>query len=348
MKKSHYKNKYERTAEYVYGVPFEGSTSAGKPLRKLKNITCPYTGIKMISGSVLKSFEKKLNECINAFDIVRLLSDYSGNLQKTEKSVFAIFKDFVALNPKDNIQNCLQMLYNSCLTKLKLEEFLVLDDVDMLTRGLSPATALKVRAKTTRCREIIIANNQADTFKRRIFVDSLDEIKPKENEKDILENIKDRALFLPTSGSSRNAFVVKYATRSQAEAARRIFIASTATIEHVTPASEGGSNHIGNFMLVSANGNRYRENLPLVKYINRHPMVPAYVQMYMNDIIDAIHNGELKGNEDYPYLIKQKLIDESMGRLTPSLSAYKYTEKEAVQAAQEYAASKHMKKKDLK
>ena len=332
---------YEKTIEYIYGVPFEGSTSAGKPLRKLRNITCPYTGIKMIPGTALRGFEKKLVKCVTAEDIVNVLSEYSSCMQKTEKSVYAIFKDFVALNPYDDLQNCLQMIYNNCLTKLKLEELFVLDDVDMLTRGLSPATALKIRAKTTRCREIIIANDVQDTFKRKTFLTSLDEIHPKENEREIFDSIKDKALFLPTSGSSRNAFVVKYSKRTQQEAARRIFIASTATIEHVTPSSQGGSNHIGNFMLVSANGNRYREDLPLDKYINRFPKIPKYTQMYMDDIINAIHNGELEGNEDYPYLIKKKLIKESNGRLTPSLSAYKYTEAEAKKIAHELYAKKH-------
>ena len=333
---------YEKTIEYIYGIPFEGSTSAGKPLRKLRDITCPYTGIKMIPGTALKGFEKRLQKCETAEEIVILLSDFYDCMQKTEKSVFAIFKDFVELNPNDDLQNCLQMLYNNCHMRLKLEELCVLDDVDTLTRGLSPYTALKVREKTTRCRQIILANDKYDTFKRKTFLTSLDEIHPKPNEIEIFESIKDKALFLPTSGSSRNAFVVKYSKRTQIEAARRIFIASTATIEHVTPASCGGSNHIGNFMLVSANGNRYREDLPLIKYINRFPNVPTYIQMYFDDIINAIHNGELEGNEDYPYLIKKKLINESCGRLTPSLSAYKYTEDEAKKLAHEYYLRKHM------
>lgn len=332
-----------------YGLPFEGSTSAGKPLRKLSNITCPYTGIKMIPGRAIAGFRKKLYATETAKEVVDVLSGYSQFMQHTEKSVFAIFKDFVALNPKDDLANCMKMLYYNCLTKLKLEEFLVLDDVDMISRKLSHDTALKVRAKTTKCREIILENNQQHTFKRKIFLASLSEIQPKYNEKDIMERIKDKALFLPTSGSSKNAFIVKYANRSQHEAAERIFLASTATIEHVTPASEGGLNTMGNFMLASANGNRYRENMPLYKYINRFPKIPQYCQTYINEIIDAIHNGKLNGNETYPYLIKKKLADESCGKLMLSLSKYKYTEEEAIKAVIDYYETpKWVNKKELK
>ena len=129
----------------------------------------------------------------------------------------------------------------------------------------------------------------------------MEEIIPKENEKDIFNNIKNKALFLPTSESSRNAFVVKYSKRNQVEIVRRIFIASTGSIEHITPASHGGLNTIGNFILTTASGNRYRENMPLTEYIKRFPKIPVYMQMYVDDIIEEIHNGGLKGNETYPY-----------------------------------------------
>ena len=88
------------------------------------------------------------------------------------------------------------------------------------------------------------------------------------------------------------------------EIVRRLFIASTGSIEHIPPASHGVLNTIGNFLLTSASGNRYRENMPLVEYIKRHPKIPQYMQMYVEDIIREIHNGNLRGNETYLYKIK--------------------------------------------
>ena len=57
---------------YYYDIPFEGSTSAGKPLRKLKDVTCPYRGIKIIPGTALRGFEKNLEKCKTAENIIRL------------------------------------------------------------------------------------------------------------------------------------------------------------------------------------------------------------------------------------------------------------------------------------
>ena len=212
----------------------------------------------------------------------------------------------------------------------------VLDDVDILTRKLSPQTAMKIREKTTKCRQIILNDYNHDTFKRKIFLNSLEEIIPKDNEKEIFNTIKNKALFLPTSESSRNAFVVKYSKRKQTEIARRLFIASTGSIEHIVPASLGGINAIGNFLLTTANGNRYRENMPLVEYIKRHPKIPQYMQMYINDVIREIHAGNMQGNETYPYKVKKKLMEESDGRIMISLSEYNYSEEEAARAVEEF------------
>lgn len=60
--------------KYYYDIPYEGKTSAGKPLRRLKNITCPYRGIKIIPSETIKSFEKGLSRCKTAEDAVELLS----------------------------------------------------------------------------------------------------------------------------------------------------------------------------------------------------------------------------------------------------------------------------------
>jgi len=326
----------ENYLKYYYDIPYEGKTSAGKPLRKLKNITCPYRGVKIIPNTELRGFEKGLEKCKSAEENVNLLSKFRQNMLPVERSMYSIFTDFVKLNPKDNLQNCLQMIERNSMTKLKLEEFEVLDTVDALTKKLSPQTALKIRAKTTKCRQIILSNNRHDTFKRKTFLSSLDTVIPNENERDILNDIKHKALFLPTSESSLNAFVVKYSKRKQTEITRRLFIASTGSIEHIVPVSFGGMNTIGNFLLTTASGNRARENMPLSEYVKRFPKIPQYMQKYIDDIIEEIHNGNMQGNETYPYKVKRRLLEASDGRILISLSKYKYSEEEAAQVVKEY------------
>ena len=148
-------------------------------------------------------------------------------------------------------------------------------------------------------------------------------------EERVLSEIMDLALFLPTSGSSESAFIIKYSERDEDEVLRRLMIGSVATIEHVRPHSLGGVNQISNFLLVSNNGNKYRENIPLSVYIDRNPGIPEYCQTYIDEIIGSIHGGGLKGNEGYPYKIKKTLFEESEGRILLDLSGYRISEAEA-------------------
>ncbi len=312
-------------------VTFQSNTSAGNPLKKLKGIKCPYFGTEMLQAGDVTRIEKLLDNCLNVKDVVKVLSKYSHYMQNTEKKMFKRFAEMSKIEPKKTLPECLQLWYDEAIIKLKLEEFNVLDDVDKISLKLSPENALAVHAKTTRCRQVILANNQEDTFKRKILLTSLDDIKPKDtnNEIDIFEKLKDRAVYLPTSGTSENAFIVKYATRTQQEVAKRILRPSIATIEHIQPNSMDGENTIGNFLLASAGANSMRSNMPLSKFIEMFPTIPKKCQAYIEQIIGLIHKGQLKGNETYPYKIKNKLIQESEGKINLNLSMYKYTEEKA-------------------
>ena len=93
----------ENYLKYYYDIPYEGKTSAGRALRRLRNITCPYRGVKIISTDTIKGFEKNLAKCTTTLDAVNLLAPYQENMLTVEKSIYAIFKDFALLNPEDNL-----------------------------------------------------------------------------------------------------------------------------------------------------------------------------------------------------------------------------------------------------
>ena len=314
-------------------ISFQSNTSAGNVLKKLRKVKCPYFGVEMISGNELKKVEKYIDECTCVKDIVKVLSKYRHYMQDTEKKIYIKFVEISQKSPSITLTECLKLLYDEAIIKLKLEEFNVLDDVDKISLNLSPQNALLVHEKTTRCRQIILENNEADTFKRKILLSSLDEIKPnnKNDESKVLEKLKDRAVYLPTSGTSENAFIVKYVNRSQQEIAKRILRPSVATIEHIQPESLNGQNAIGNFLLASEGANSFRANMPLYKFIEMFPSIPQKCQNYIEQIIKFIHNGQLKGYEMYPYKVKQTLEKESNGKIILNLSNYKYSEIKALE-----------------
>lgn len=62
------------------------------------------------------------------------------------------------------------------------------------------------------------------------------------------------------------------------------------------------------------------------------PNIPKHCQNYINQIINYIDRGWLKGKETYPYKIRRTLARESKGSILLDLSNYKYDEKQAVAA----------------
>ena len=316
------------------------STSAGNVLKKLKNIYCPYFGVKMISGKEIAKAEALIDKCANLKDVVKVLKKYEDNMLPVEKSMFYKFEAEANVSPDINMAECLKKWYKDAKTKLQLEEFEVLDDIDTISKSLSADTALNIRKKTIKCRNIIAEDAPDNPFKRKTLLSSINEIIPKEGEEDVLEMLKDRSLYLPTSGGSENAFIVKYASRSQQEIAKRLLRASLATIEHIKPDSLGGQNEIGNFIMVSAAANSFRSNMPLKKFIERFPDVPKNCQNYINQIIKEINKGNMKGYEAYPYMVKRTLFDQSEGLINISIEKIKYTESRANRRTQKFLGRK--------
>lgn len=68
-------------------ISFGKNTSAGNVLKKLRNITCPYTGVKMISGSDIGDIERRIDKCANASEIIGVLGKYTDYIQNVEKAI---------------------------------------------------------------------------------------------------------------------------------------------------------------------------------------------------------------------------------------------------------------------
>ncbi len=314
-----------------------GDTGKGNALKRLKNITCPYTGIRMISGSEMNRIEQKLASFQNIKDRMYFLSRYAKNMQAVEHRIFDHISYYLDSNPNSGLLDYFNSIRNECLTKLKLEEFAVIDKVDMKSSLLSAPTQLRLRKETTKCRSQILDNSSDVFFKRKTFLMALEDIQVKNPyEERVMNDIRNLALYLPTSGSSENAFVVKYVRRGESEILRRIMIGSVATIEHVKPHSFGGKDVISNFLMVSNNGNKYRENIPLTVYIDRNPSIPEYCQTHIDEIITSIHKGNLRGNELYPYKIKKTLFEESEGRILLDISSYQISKDSAERMEEDY------------
>ncbi len=317
------------------GKRSSGSTKKGDCLKELDNITCPYSGIKMITPKNMDRIEAKLAKCNNIHERMEILEIYRPSMQKLEKSIYQVFKGYEINNPNGTLNDCLQQLKPDCLTELRLDQFKVLDDVDKISNKLDAKTAFEVRKVTTQARKKIIEDKEDQIFKRKDLLAELHDVTKDCQQKEIVENMWATASKLPKSTNDFNAFVVKYANRSPQEIAARLLRPSVASIEHIRPANpdsldiDPGENDLSNFMLVSRDWNSGRSNTPLPEFIKNHPNIPRFSQRYIDDIIKSIHKGLLEDCDWYPYIIKEKLYNESGGMIDLNLDKYKIDKAQA-------------------
>ncbi len=312
-----------------------GSTKKGECLKELENITCPYSGVKMITSKNMDRIESKLAKCNTIEERMEILDMYRPCMQKLEKQIYQVFKGYEINNPNGSLNDCLQQLKPDCLTELRLSQVKVLEDIDRASNKFDSKTALEVRKVTTEARKKIFSDTQDQIFKRKDLLVELHDVTQDNPNKQLVADIWAMASQLPKSTNDFNAFVVKYANRSPQEIAARLLRPSVASIEHIRPANpdsldvEVGEDNLSNFMLASRDWNSGRSNTPLPEFIRKHPNIPKYSQRYIDDIIKSIHKGKLEDCDWYPYVIKEKLYNESEGLIDLDLSKYKIPRSEA-------------------
>lgn len=327
--------------QYQYNTPaynnvvFLASTSAGNPFRKLRNVPDAFFGGITINGAELDRIKKGLVNCTTVKKAVQYLKKYKPNMLQVERKIFERFEEAAKDSPRMQFQDLLKQWYDQAWKNLRLEEFLVLNDIDKIAMQLSPDTAYAVVMETTNCRKIILENNPERTFKRKTVLEALDNIEVKPGEEKIMKKLMEKAIYLPTSATSENAFIVKYANRSHNEIANRFVNTALLSIDHLKAAALGGENDIGNFIPVSAGANSLKQDMWFKKFVRRFPQVIENCQKFIDYIIDIINNGGFKGNQAYPYKVKKTLIHESDGKVKLDLSKLKYTKEEAMELEKE-------------
>ncbi len=322
------KQQYYSVPNYS-NVAFCALTSAGQAFKKLKNVPDAFFGGITINSSDISRISNELKKCTTVKKAVQYLKKYKPNMLKTERVIFERFEAVAQNSPRMKFQDLLQKWYPDALSELKREEFAVIDEIDKIALSLSNESMVKVRRETTKCSTAIIENDPQNTFKRKPALGNLLKIDVKPEEEKIMAKLLEKATYLPTSVTSENAFIVKYAGRSHNEIAFRLVSPSVATIDHVQAASRGGTNDIGNFLLTSAGANTLKQDMWFKKFVKRFPEIIANCQKYIDFIINVINRGGLKGNQAYPYKIRKTLIKESDGKVKLDLSLLKYTKEEA-------------------
>lgn len=345
------------------GTNKKNDTSNGRFLKGLKNITDPYSGIKLLTFQEMEQISHDLSQINNSQKKIRYLKKYEKSMLPVEHDVYNFFEFKTKKDYFISFSKVLRQQKPNCIKKLQQEQTEIFNKIEDATKNISPKNRKLVLDEVADGRRrILIENSDKHSFKRKVFIEKLLKLQCEdildETEKELLKNRKFYGLSdlaearerfeteplnhakdgktpfdlitdlkhqyipeyndelknivqiareLPTSNTSVNAFVIKYADRSDKEITERLLNQSVASVEHIEADSMGGDNEADNFMLVSRARNEERGNLPLKAFMKMHPEITDNSQKYVNDIIKNIYKGKLQGYEWYPYVLKDTL-----------------------------------------
>lgn len=333
--KSNLKQQNNYSSPSYNNVVFLASTAAGNPFKRLRDVPDAFFGGITISSAELEKIRTELLKCTTVKKAVQYLKKYKPKMLPVERRVFERFEEAAKDSPRMQFQDLLKQWYDQAWKKLRLEEFAVISDIDKIAMQLSPETAYSVILETTNCRKIIVENNPNNTFKRKTVLEALGNTDVKPGEEKIMKKLMEKAIYLPTSATSENAFIVKYANRSHNEISNRLVDTARLSIDHIRAAVTGGRNDISNFIPASAGANTLKQDMWFKKFVKRFPQVIENCQKFIDYIINIINNGGFKGNQAYPYKVRRTLIQESDGKVKLDLSKLRYTKEEAMRLEKE-------------
>lgn len=277
-------------------------------------------------------------------ETIKIIKKYEKVLFPIERKVFEKIKILHKQNSEKTLPELMAILRPEHLKKLMATQLGIFNEIESIANGLSGKPKEKIFESIKSARSNIAANaNREETFKRKTFLNQIHEIKQKfaegelnQKEGELLELIQNKALNLPASSNSLDAFIVKYSgfkkvqengiirykSRSTREIGQRLLVRSTNTIEHIKPKSQGGSNNPINYILECTDCNSSRNHTPLVQWVKLHPEMKTNCQRQIEFIMNGLKNKvkEFRGYAWYPEAIAKTLEEESNGAITIKLN----------------------------
>ncbi len=316
------------------------NSAIGQAVRDLGDVPCPYCGTRVINGKEISHLNKD-NLGQASRNVINLLKPFEDRMHPVEKQVFGIIKDLSKKEPEKNIRELLETVRPEHLEKVKTQELGILDKLATYTnKSVKNKQDSKKLIDLVDEATLIIEEQDANyIFRRRKFMEKLDKITVKMEDKSAAEKVKEIAEELPKAQENVSTFIVKYTQKDPKTKLEKtpyqIGIAlvepSVGSLEHIVPRhpqdnSKGGENKYSNYIYASREWNTKRKNMPLDQWVMKNPQIKENMQKYMDVVIDKINKGEaMKRCRVYPIIVAETLEKESKGLIKLDTSKLKLT-----------------------
>lgn len=244
------------------------------------DLPCAVCRKKMISLEILNA---------PASESLPIFEPHLDKMQPINQIIYAKLTQLAPEHPDKSIQGLLQEMFPEAEKKLILVQRDILDELNFISRDLP-------EHKGDELREIIgdtfkvIFKRQTDSekrFKRKRTIMKFNKFSKSISDRPEAKQITTIIQRLPTSSSSENAFIVKYAYRDPENIGMKLYPDDFGTLEHIIPESQGGKIVI---WACSAD-NSERGAISINSQHVLHPNMPENIQFQIDRLID-IHDNE--------------------------------------------------------
>lgn len=256
-------------------------------------LPCPICGKEMFPLELL-------NE--PAVDALRLFDANANKMTDINKIIFHKMAELAPLHPLKNMQELLQMLHNKAEKELVTEQIALLNELFSISGEFPKSRFADYFSLVNRTKERLLNINKLNDkkkFKRKNVINEFDDFALTLKDDKTRVKIMNTVRRLPTSENNRNAFIVKYSSRSPEEIGMKLYNKDFATMEHIIPESEGGKIVIWE----CSEDNAARGNLPIPVQIKQKPEMIGNTQKHFDRLIDIYYDDTVS-----PYLMAKKTL----------------------------------------
>ncbi len=274
--------------------------------RNIYAMPCASCGEKTIQTKQLDTYVRKMKD-LKGPELVYELQQKSSYYRAIENKIIKNII-FEALSDKNkDLKAIMRSLSSKYMSELVDAQVKVLDSVERNSKNFKQETKDNIK-KFIKEQKELIANPDYENekyFRRQDFIEKLKGLIPPEEQGEEANFLVEMAEKIPASSNSESAFYASFSKKSNEDIARRLFSGALASTEHVTPASKGGANDTSNYIVMCADCNSRRSNMPYSEWIMQRPNFKVNFDKYLQEVEAKIQTGEL--GEEYATYPKEIL-----------------------------------------
>ncbi len=291
----------------------------------------------------INDFYKVAPEIYNK-QLIETLEPFKFYMHSVESSAFELIKKLHSQFPQRTFQQLLSMLREPNLKTLENEQLEILNRIEQILKPLHTRTttetrgdrkdkiiALEIKILITDTKNIMKHSSSDEGFRRKVFIRNLNNLTKQGYNRALFGDIRKLAEKLPTSRTSKSAFIVKYSGKVSAPdgtfqykssqgIAHNLICSAQFTLDHLLALGLGGENSLHNAVGACAHcNNELKGKIKFKQFIKRPHVIEniKFHMQYLIDNVDKIHDGENNIRN-----LAKTLEELSEGKIKIDLSAF--------------------------